>query len=347
MKNKRVLVAMSGGVDSCVAAYLLKEAGYACVGATIKTWPKEDCGRIDGKLCCSADAISSARAVADKLGIPHYVFDFSRAFREKVVDYALDEYRRGLTPNPCVYCNSEIKFGALLDKARELGCDYVASGHYARKAPASDGSVALYRGKDKKKDQSYFLFNLDRERLKSLLFPLGDMLKKDTSALSCSAGMDVFRRRSSQDICFNVREASGRQGRIMSRDGRVLGHHTGVEVFTIGQRKGLGVAYKEPLYVTGIDTKSNTIHVGLKADIMKKSLYADRVNWLADVRLPLKVQARIRYGSEPFDASVHGSAGGVKVEFSRPQAAPTPGQAVVFYDGDRVLGGGWIVRAED
>lgn len=339
--NKRVLVAMSGGVDSSIACYLLKEKGYQCIGATIKTWPKEECGSTGNKLCCSLDAIAFAQSVAHKLGIPHYVFDFSREFNKIIKEYFIREYENGRTPNPCVYCNSEIKFGLLLKKAKELGCKFVGSGHYAR----NDKTFSLKKGKDKNKDQSYFLFNLTRAQLKHILFPIGNMTKEKVRETAKKIGLRSHDRQSSQDICFkkDIREATS--GNMVFNDGRVLGKHKGISRYTIGQRKGLGVAYAEPLYVTEIDAAKNTVYVGPKSDTYKKTLIADKLNWINGVTSlkPFRAKAKIRYGTKEASALITPiSKKEILVEFDKTQASPTPGQAVVFYRQDKVLGGGWI-----
>lgn len=338
---------MSGGVDSSVACYLLKKQGYRCIGATIKTWPKEECRNgFYGKRCCSIEAVFSAKNTAETLGIPHYVFDFSDEFMEKVVCYAKEEYSRGRTPNPCILCNSEIKFGLFLRKARILGCDYVASGHYARKVrrTGAKGIYEIKKGLDTEKDQTYFLFNLNQDQLASIIFPLGRLRKEQTRALARKAGLNSHRRASSQDICFTYDKRKGPDGAIYFRGDKVVGRHKGIENYTIGQRKGIGVAYSEPLYVTKIDVRNNALHVGTRSDIYKRCFTADNLNWIGgDPGKRRNIKAKIRYGQKESPCSVFPEPGGaVRVEFDKPQASPTPGQAVVFYDKDTVLGGGWI-----
>ncbi|MCK4462909.1 MAG: tRNA 2-thiouridine(34) synthase MnmA [Candidatus Omnitrophica bacterium] len=325
--NKKVLVAMSGGIDSSIACYLLKKKGYQCIGATIKTRPEEECGR--------------ARSVAHKLGVPHYVFDFSREFNKVIKEYFIREYENGRTPNPCVYCNSEIKFGLLLKKAKQLGCRFVSSGHYAR----NDKAFSLKKGKDKNKDQSYFLFNLTKAQLKHILFPIGNMTKEKVKETAKKIGLKSYNRQSSRDVCFKKEIRKAASGNMIFNDGRVLGKHKGISHYTIGQRKGLGIAYTEPLYVTKIDSVKNAVYIGTKSDTYKKILIADKINWISGVMplKPFRVKARIRYGTKEAAALITPiSKKGVLVEFDKAQASPTPGQAIVFYGGDEVLGGGWI-----
>ena len=346
--NKKVLVAMSGGVDSSVACYLLKRKGYQCIGATIKTWPKEECENSGNKLCCSFDAISFARSVAHKLEVPHYVFDFSKEFRKKIKDYFIAEYEKGRTPNPCIYCNSEIKFGLLLKKAKELGCDFVGSGHYAR-IISNKKKISLKKGKDRKKDQTYFLFNLNKNQLKHILFPLGNMTKEKVRLIAKKMKLKPHDRKSSQDVCFKVENKKEISGDIVFND-QILGKHKGISHYTVGQRKGLGVAYTEPLYVTKIDSLKNTVYVGIKPDTYRKTLIADKLNWINRVSLsrPLRVKVKIRYGSkESFSKIKSISKKEIKVEFDKPQFSPTPGQAVVFYKSDEILGGGWIKKVKN
>ncbi len=355
--DRRIAVAMSGGVDSSLAAALLKKEGFDVVGLTFRMWPKEECGSSAGRACCNLEAITRARAVAEDLKIPYYVFDFSEDFKKKVIDYFCDEYLKGRTPNPCIICNEKIKFGLLLEKAATLGIDLIATGHYARLAyDRRSGRVLLKEGRDKKRDQSYFLFSLSQEQLKKIRFPLGDFTKERTRRIAKKMRLKTYNTISSQDICFvqdadyadYIMKKTGmeiRQGEIADGSGKVLGTHKGIPYYTIGQRRGLGIAYGEPLYVTGIDIEKNRVIVGTKKDILKKGLTARRLNWIAirEIDKPLKVKAKIRYNHKKADAVVtKAGPDSVKVEFKAAQAAPTPGQAVVFYDGDIVVGGGWI-----
>lgn len=279
-------------------------------------------------------------------GVPYYVFDFSREFNKVIKEYFIREYENGRTPNPCVYCNSEIKFGLLLEKAKELGCYFIASGHYARR----DRRLSLKKGKDRKKDQSYFLFNLTKDQLKHILFPLGDMKKTEVKVMAEKFDLKSHDRQSSQDVCFKKDIRKAASGNMIFNDGRVLGKHKGISHYTIGQRKGLGIAYTELLYVTKIDPIKNAVYVGTKSDTYRKTLIADKLNWINGV-MPLKsfrVKAKIRYGTKEAPALIRPiSKREVRVKFDKPQSSPTPGQAVVFYKGDVVLGGGWIREIEN
>lgn len=356
-KNKRIAVAMSGGVDSSLAAALLKKKGYDVIGLTFKTWPKEECGSSFGRACCNLEAITRARAVADDLKIPYYVLDFSADFKEKVIDYFCEEYLKGHTPNPCIICNEKIKYALLWEKAKSLDAEGIATGHYAKGAFDKHAKrFILKEGKDKTKDQSYVLFSLSQEQLSHAVFPLGDYTKEKTRIVAKRMRLKTFNTASSQDICFvqdmdyadYIRKKTGveiKKGDIIDKDGKVLGSHKGIPFYTIGQRRGLGVAYKEPLYVTAIDIEKNRVIVGTKKDILKMSIVADRLNWISikDIEKPLKVKAKIRYNHKKADATVMKiGADSVRVDFAKPQEAPTPGQAVVFYDKDIVVGGGWI-----
>ena len=346
---------MSGGVDSSVAAALLKKAGHNLIGVTFRAWPKEECGASVGRACCNLEAVVRSRSVAEQLGIPYYVFDFSGEFKAKVIDYFCAEYLKGRTPNPCVICNEKIKFASLLEKARSLGASRIATGHYAR-IVYKKGRAELREGRDKSKDQSYFLFSLSRQQLAHTLFPLGDLTKARTRSIAKKFKLKTYDTVASQDICFAqgtnyadyIRQKTGleiKRGEIVGKDDKVLGHHKGILYYTIGQRRGLGIAYREPLYVIAINVEKNRLVVGTKKDVLKKSLIADRLNWIAvdGIEKPLKVMAKIRYNHKKARATVtKAGADSVRVEFDEPQGSPTPGQAVVFYRGDIVVGGGWI-----
>ena len=340
--NKKVLVAMSGGVDSSVACYLLKKRGYQCIGATIKTWPKEECGDSRSKACCSLDAVNFARSVAHNLNIPHYVFDFSKQFNEHIKDYFFREYKKGRTPNPCVWCNSKIKFGLLLTKAQALGCKFIASGHYARNI-----SGLLKKGKDKSKDQSYFLFNLNQKQLKHVLFPLGGMTKEKVRNIAKRIGLKSHDRKSSQDICFTHIQKNMPSGKIFFQK-QVIGTHRGINRYTIGQRKGLGVAFREPLYVCEIDHKANSICTGTKTDLYKRNVLIEDgfISLKQDDYSNVRLKAKIRYQT-PEAACTVKSLGKRQylVSFDKPQSSVTPGQAIVFYKKSLVAGGGWIKKA--
>jgi tRNA-specific 2-thiouridylase len=349
MAGQRVVIAMSGGVDSSLAAALLVEAGYDVIGVSMRLWAGEsDSG------CCSLDDFLDARLVAEQLGIPFYVMDFRDAFQRAVVAPFVAEYGRGRTPNPCARCNQHVKFAGFWQRARELGADWVATGHYARVASSADGA-ALLRGRDDHKDQSYFLFGMDRAALAHTLFPVGDLTKPQVRSESERRGLSVAHKRDSQEICFVPKgqhaafvAAQGgtapRAGALVDREGREVGRHDGVHRFTIGQRHGLGLSGGAPRYVTAIDAASGTVHVGGDADVVGAGVVADEVNWLAPLPAPgTRVTVRIRSRFAPQPARVlHADEMGFTVLAESGLRAVTPGQAAVLYDGERVLGGGWI-----
>jgi tRNA-specific 2-thiouridylase len=353
--KEKVVVAMSGGVDSSVAAAVLARGGYRVIGITFKTWPKEECGSSLERACCSLAAIARARAVAEKLGIPYYVLDVHETFKREVIDYFAREYSVGRTPNPCIVCNEKIKFGVLAEKVKALGARYIATGHFARlDRDRKAGRYLLREGKDK--DQSYFLFSLSQRQLAMTLFPLGDYTKERVRRYAKRAGLVTYNAVPSQDICFvqdmDYREylkkkasIEVRPGDIVDSSGKVLGTHTGIPHYTIGQRRGLGIAHREPLYVIGFDRPRNRVIVGIKSEVLRKVLIAHTLNWIAidKPKNPLRVKAKIRYNHTKAPATVTPVSGHeVRVEFDEPQEAPTPGQAVVFYARDVVVGGGWI-----
>ncbi len=359
MKNRRVIVAMSGGVDSSVAALLLKRAGHEVIGISMQLWDyseKEDLPATRGS-CCSLEDIWDARRVAETIGIPFYVLNMEKVFSKEVVDYCVKSYLTGETPNPCVKCNSEIKFNILLRKAFELGAEYVATGHYARIVKDASGRYHLLSGVDRTKDQSYFLFSLTQNTMAHVLFPLGELTKTEVRKIAKEAGLKVSEKGESQEICFvedgNYRNllaerAGTREGRIVDTSGTLLGHHTGLFGYTIGQRRGLNIKDgKGPYYVVSMDTERNELIVGRKEELLSCGLYARELNWIKEPpAAPLTVEARIRYRHSPVDAIVTPRTdGGAVVRFLSPQGAVTPGQAVVFYRDEEVLGGGWIERA--
>ncbi len=356
-KRERIAVAMSGGVDSSLAAALLLKKGYEVIGVTFRMWPKEECGASFGRACCNLEAVTRARAVAGDLGIPYYVFDLSEEFKEKVIDYFCGEYMKGLTPNPCVICNEKIKFGLLHEKALALDASLIATGHYADKGlNKRTGRVFLKAGRDAEKDQSYFLFSLSQKQLRYAIFPLSDYTKSEVRSAAKKFKIKTHDTVSSQDICFirdldyaeYIKKKTGlsiKEGEIVNKEGKVLGAHKGIPYYTIGQRRGLGLAHSEPLYVIGIDRPRNRLIVGVKSDLLKKSLFAHRLNWMAidDIDGQLRVKAKIRYNHKAQSAMVSRVGPDlVRVDFDLPQEAPTPGQAVVFYDKNAVVGGGWI-----
>jgi tRNA-uridine 2-sulfurtransferase len=352
----RVVLAMSGGVDSSVAAYLLRKQGYDVVGLFMRTGVEsgEGNGRADHKKgCCSAVDAADARRVADKLDIPFYALNFEQEFG-RVIDYFADEYLAGRTPNPCVVCNSWLKFGQLWAYARHLGAERIATGHYARVLVHADG-VGLHQAADGDKDQSYVLYGIDRAVLPYLLFPLGDYRKQEVRALAREVGLGVADKPDSVEICFVPggdhaavirarRPGQSVRGQFVDAEGTVLGEHEGIEGFTVGQRKGLGVAAGSRRYVLRIVPETHDVVLGDREELLADGLVAARVNWL--IEPPTAAQnclIKIRYRHTPVPGVVApGPEGSATVRFATPQSAVTPGQAVVFYTGDRVLGGGWI-----
>ena len=354
----KALIAMSGGVDSSVAAYLTKEQGLECIGCTMKLFEAEDAGVSSSKVCCSLDSVEDARSVAFRIGIPFYVFNYKDEFRTKVIQSFADEYMRGLTPNPCIECNTHLKFGKLVLRAKELGCSYVVTGHYAR-VSFDRKKYHLLRGLDASKDQSYVLYTLTQEQLSMLRLPLGEFTKDEVRKIAAQQGFVNADRPDSQDICFvpdgdyaaAIERLTGKTpktGDFVGKNGKVLGQHKGIIHYTVGQRKGLGIAFGEPVFVIKTDPESNTVVLGKNDDLFYSHVKVCGVNWISGEApgKPVNVQAKLRYRQQSAPALlVPDGEDKAELIFVQPQRAPAPGQAAVFYDGDEVLGGGTIKHA--
>ena len=354
----KALIGMSGGVDSSVAALLMLEAGCECIGATMRLYSGQTVSPEGGKTCCSLDDVEDARAVAQRLGIRHYVFNFTDEFQRQVMDKFVDTYYQGGTPNPCIDCNRYLKFGKLLQRARELGCDWVVSGHYARvERDGATGRYLLKRAADRAKDQTYFLACLTQEQLSRTQFPLGALTKEQVRRIAEEHGFVNARKHDSQDICFVpggdytafLREYTGKAsepGDFINLQGEVVGRHRGTVCYTIGQRKGLGLSMGEPVYVCGKDMAAGTVTVGPNEALFSRELVAKDWVFFPFEKLtePLAVTAKIRHSQFDQPATVYPEDGGLaRVVFDEPQRAISPGQAVVLYQGDTVIGGGTIV----
>ena len=354
-RGERVVVAMSGGVDSSVAAGLLAEQGYDVVGISLRLAPERAQRSSSG--CCSIEDFQDAGRVADAIGVAHYVFDMREEFEERVIRPFVGEYLAGRTPSPCILCNREIKFGLLHRKAAELGAAKIATGHYAR-IDLTEGGYRLRRGRDLSKDQSYFLFEMGQRELARTLFPVGEMEKHDVRAHAARLGLPVAHKPDSQEVCFvadgryaqfvaQTAPDAVRAGRIRDESGNVLGEHVGVHAFTVGQRRGLGIAAPRPLYVRSIDARSGNVTVAERAALACTGLMADGARWVRDrAEAPgARVEAKIRHRHAPAAATIVGLEGDlVELRFDEPQYAVTPGQASVFYRGDDVIGGAWITH---
>lgn len=346
-KKKRVIAAMSGGVDSSVAAAILKKNGYDVVGVFMKFWKEP--GKARENLCCSAEAKTDAQKIANRLEIPFYVLDVRKEFKKKVVDYLINEYKKGRTPNPCVECNRHIKFAFLLKKMMELKADYVATGHYVR---IKDGKLLI--AKDKEKDQSYFLWTLKQNQLKKTMFPVGDYTKKEIRAMAKKWNLPVYEKKESQEICFipdsdinkflkkSLSSGALAKGEIITTEGKVVGKHDGLPFYTIGQRKGIKVGGIGPFYVVDKDFKKNALIVAqgdFDDALFKKEMKVKNVNWINKTKLPLRCSVKIRYLTKAVPATINGN----KIIFDKKQKAITPGQSAVFYSRNQVLGGGIIM----
>ncbi len=390
-----VVVAMSGGVDSSLAAFLLKERGYEVIGITLKLWDYSEVGGDqykDGR-CCSLESINDARNVCHKIGAAHYVLDFTGEFKQKVISNFVEEYKSGRTPNPCILCNTEIKWKDLWSKAKELGADYLATGHYAR-IKYSEGSkrFLLLKGADSRKDQSYALWGLSQENLSKTLLPLGELTKKETRELARKYNLKTAFKKESQEICFVADDdyprflqewtsKSGEEikpGPVYDLKKNSLGQHKGIPFYTIGQRKGLNIAFGKPMYVVRIDPEENAVYLGENKDLLKANFIVSQLNWISipELKDKLDCMVKIRYLHTPAKATIsplfenvgtglvpvqmenrtttrvvptksHHSEEKVKVVFEKPERAITPGQSAVFYEGDKIIGGGIIVSAEE
>ena len=352
MTAKKALIGMSGGVDSSVAAHLTQLAGYECLGAMMKLYVK------DGG-CCSVDDAEDARSVAFRLGIPFYVFNFAEDFRKRVMDAFVSAYEDGLTPNPCIQCNRHLKFDRFLHRAMELGCEKIVTGHYAQiEKDTTSGRYLLMKAADIAKDQTYFLYSLTQHQLEHTLFPLGGLTKEQARAIAEEKGFINAKKKDSQDICFVpdgdymafMEEHTGKQypaGNYVDLQGKILGRHKGAVAYTLGQRKGLGIALGEPMYVCDKDMRANTVTLGPDKALYHKALLAKDWNWISIPQLaePIRVKAKARSRMTEQSATVYPEENGfARVEFDEPQRAITPGQAVVLYDGNIVVGGGTITE---
>ena len=366
MLNKnRVVVGMSGGVDSTVAAFKLKEMGYEVIGINMRLWQDphlEEMHLLHDGGCCSLSSVEDARRVCEQIGIPFYALDFKQVFKETVVDYFITSYEHGETPNPCIACNKFVKFDALLEKAKQLGAQYVATGHYAKILfNAETKRYEIRKSNAIEKDQTYALYNLTQEQLSHILMPLGDYASKDeVRAIAAQFDVQISRKSDSQEICFIPDDdyvgfldrngnVNAEAGNFVSTRGEVLGKHAGITKYTIGQRKGLGITFGKPMYVVGIDPAKNQVVLGENEDVFSKELYADTLNFIPfeDFEDGFKASAKIRYSAKTALCKLYhvpGPVNMVKVVFEDLQRAITPGQAIVFYDEDQLIGGGTIRR---
>ncbi len=356
--TKRVMVAMSGGVDSSVAALLCVEKGYEVIGATMQIWPDAESEVMQQEGgCCSSSAVTDARQVCAKLGIPHYVLNLKQCFERHVVADFCREYARGRTPNPCIVCNRVIKWEQFMIRALRVGAQYIATGHYARIERAEDGTWLLKRAAHLDRDQSYALYSLTQEQISHTLFPVGDLAKSQVRDVAERAGLLVARKQESQDICFvqggDYRKflssrcpEAFRPGVVVDTSGRVLAEHSGVANFTVGQRRGLGLNAGKPMYVVQIDPEKNRVVVGTYDECFSRALVATECNWIVPQPecVTLDADVKVRYRSQPARARVVRQGPSAEVYFAKPERAVAPGQSAVFYEGDIVLGGGVIDR---
>lgn len=361
MDRKKVVVGMSGGVDSSVAAYLLKEQGYEVIGVTMQIWQEEDRSiQEENGGCCGLSAVDDARRVAQSLGIPYYVMNFRSEFQKHVIDYFTEEYTRGRTPNPCIACNRYVKWESLLKRSLDIGADYIATGHYARITQLPNGRYAICHSATAAKDQTYALYNLTQQQLAHTLMPVGGYTKEEIRQIAQKIGLRVAAKPDSQEICFVpdqdyagfIEEYTGTKfppGNFVTPDGEVIGRHAGIIHYTVGQRKGLGIAMGHPVFVTGIRPETNEVVIGESEDVFCTVLTADHLNFMSipgmDTGEELEVTGKIRYSHKGAPCRIQKTDDDrIQCTFTEPQRAITPGQAVVFYDGDCVLGGGTILK---
>lgn len=359
--DKSVMVAMSGGVDSSVALYLLKDKGYRVTGATMKLWDFSEVGGAEQARssggCCDLEAINNARTVCESIGVPHYVFDFSNEFKDIVINNFVSEYKRGRTPNPCILCNTEIKWDMFLKRARELGCEYMATGHYARVEKNEElDRFVIRRGITTSRDQAYALWGISQEALSRTILPLGELHKSDTRRIAREAGLKTADTVESMEICFVADDNYERflrewtkedipPGDIVDPSGKVLGQHKGIPFYTIGQRKGLCITHDHPLYVNNIDVENNQIHVSDGTDLLSREMIASDINWVSipPQKGSFRGMVQIRYQHIAQMATIYPEEDGLlKIVFDEPQRAITPGQSAVIFDGDTILAGGFI-----
>lgn len=358
---KKVLVGMSGGVDSSVSAYLLQKQGYDVSGVTLKLFDNEDIGIEDKeKTCCSLSDVQDARSVATRLGCRHYVFNYTEWFLEDVIGKFAKSYEQGMTPNPCIDCNRYIKFSRMLERAKFLGFDYIATGHYAQvEKDEETGRYLLKKGEDLTKDQSYVLYTLTQEELSRTIFPLGHMKKTEIREIAEQEGFVNARKKDSQDICFvkdgdyagflkDVMGLESKTGDFIDSDGKKIGTHQGIINYTVGQRKGLGQTFGKPVYVLSKDKESNTVMLGSNEELFAEGMIVDDINLISvsELKEPMRVTAKARYSMKEVGATIYPiEKTQIKVQFDEKQRAITPGQAAVFYNGDYVVGGGKIVKS--